>query len=110
MEHIMHVTQGGGQLQLVGDFSASSNDTEGTHIPRCELPFRLKPVYPSQWRDPKVHKITHCEFQVTATVICITFLPGLCHLQIIPNDSDFSFSFSQDISPEHLAFSNLVPQ
>jgi hypothetical protein len=39
MEHIMHVAQGGGQLQLVSNFSAASDDTEGTHIPGCELPF-----------------------------------------------------------------------
>ena len=109
MEHIMHIREFLWKLQLVGEITYLSQDSERTNKVRCQFPFYPETANPTEGRDMKVGFITNGIVNLLMILIIVALLPGLSSLEILSNDTDFLFSLIDHIMTEEWPLSGFGP-
>ena len=97
MEHIMHIREFLWELQLLGEITSLSKDSERTNKVRCQFPFYPETANPTEGRDTKVGFITNFIVNLLMMFVIIALLPGLINLEILSNDTDFLFGLIDHI-------------
>ena len=92
MEHIVHVHEVGGKLELIGEVASFANDLERTHVSRGKLPFDTELMSALHWRDAELDMISDLESQVTVLAIIVTLLARLRGFEIFTDDFTHFFS------------------
>ena len=101
MEHIMHIPEIRWELELVGEITPLSQDSERTNKARCQFSLDLESTNTSEGRDSKIGFVTDFIVNLLMMFIIVALLPGLSNLEILSDDTDFLFSLP-DVDDERV--------
>ena len=100
MEHIMHTWEIRWELQLVGEITSISQDSERTNKAGCHFSLDPETTNASEGRDLTVGFITDFIVNLLMMLIIVALLPGLTNLEILSNYTDFLFSLIDHMRTE----------